>query len=180
MTADDDLTPGERIWKEAVLRDRKGDRKLTRSLSRSSLLHRGELRKEEKELLPKIRAEEAEEAAKPFTAGGFGWEAVFYARFAKARGPKGYANTEVEAFLGRVADALNDPPEGTVTPEEVHDVTFPEAGTLIPGLDYVEVDAFLDLVEEQLRARQAGTTPARAGFSSPEKRHAQPPQSQGT
>jgi DivIVA domain-containing protein len=173
MDQDDDLTPGERIWKETYLRNEERSLKSVLGDLEKVLHDRARSKEDRDKAIVLIEKTKGYLETLAFTtAGGLTKTAVYGVRFAKARGAGAYTDDEVGLFLNqRVYAALKDPPEDSLTPEEVRDVTFSAPSAWSRGYDYVEVDAFLDLIEEQLRARQAGTTPARAGFSSPEKRH---------
>ena len=70
-------------------------------------------------------------------------------RFSRAPiGTRGYREPEVDAFLNRVAAALDG--EGGITADEVRHVTFGKAPLRKRGYDHAAVDAFLQLVEGTL------------------------------
>ncbi|MFC4002756.1 DivIVA domain-containing protein [Prauserella oleivorans] len=72
-------------------------------------------------------------------------------------GTRGYNESEVDAFLDRIASTLDG--EDDVTAEDVHDVSF--GRTPIGrrcGYDQASVDAFLRTVESTLAARTAATS----------------------
>jgi DivIVA domain-containing protein len=69
-------------------------------------------------------------------------------------GRRGYDETEVDDFLRRIADALDQAPGAArVDAEEVHEVAFRKPRIGSRGYDEDEVDAFLDLLEAELRWR---------------------------
>ena len=73
-------------------------------------------------------------------------------------GRRGYEPAEVDAFLARVADALDALAGGRtpdVTGEEVHTVVFRKPPVGRRGYDEDAVDALLDQVESVLRGAPA-------------------------
>ena len=77
-------------------------------------------------------------------------------------GRRGYAPSEVDAFLARAADALDASAAGqpgTMTPDDVHHVVFrkPPLGSG-RGYDEDQVDDLLDRIEQALRAGPGWTS----------------------
>ena len=65
-------------------------------------------------------------------------------------GKRAYNENEVDAFLDRVAAALQDPTGRTLTAEQVRNVAFSKPPIGKRGYNEDEVDAFLDHVEATL------------------------------
>src|SRR6516225_6923964 len=68
---------------------------------------------------------------------------------------------QVHAFLELVEAALRDPTGRTLTPEQVRNMAFSKPPIGRRGYNEDEVDAFLDLVEQQI-GRGAGYPPSAA------------------
>lgn len=77
-------------------------------------------------------------------------------QFKTVRFAEGYDEEEVDAFLDKVALALNDPPEGPqrMSPVDVRNTHFTTTTRLREGYDMDEVDSFLDRIELELERRQ--------------------------
>lgn len=75
-------------------------------------------------------------------------------------GRKGYRREEVDVFLGRVCEALDELAANrvpSVTADEVHDVVFGKQGWgRGRGYDEDQVDELLDAVEQALRGAPSG------------------------
>ncbi|AHH94160.1 hypothetical protein GCM10010174_04330 [Kutzneria viridogrisea] len=77
-------------------------------------------------------------------------------------GRRGYREDEVDAFLEQVAETLAG--RGSLTADNVREVTFTQERPGRHGYDPHRVDAFLDQVERQLR--RGGVAPTRLRGSS--------------